>query len=137
VTELEQAEVESEQLRERKQAERRAFLQAQPQIEVTLSDVLGVPLPSLRQAVRQLEDVCARITDDSGRLHVSLPERVSGPRFVDGMNEQVRRAELYRACRVVYAAETLVLAALRTKSKRPLSERVPDGAVLPSGDVSR
>jgi hypothetical protein len=123
---------EQEQARER-EAERRAeFIARQPQRPVTLEDLTGEPLPTLREAARLILDLGGEIKARGETLVITAPERLDEVHMID----LERREGLRRACRVLAAAAPLVLAELERAGRKGLDvDRLPDAQVLAAGGV--
>ncbi len=121
-----------EQAREREEAAHAAFISSQPLLPVKLSDLEGQPLPTLREAAREIEASGGQLKAESGHLIISLPARLHERPLLD----QARRQELLRACRVLFVAGDVVAAELQTRGRKPLVERLPDAQVLAGGGVA-
>ncbi len=135
VEELEQARQAAQAQEVREQKERQAWLRAQPTKVVTLSDLEGVALPTVREAAQMIVSCGGHIREVDGHLQLSLPERVSGA-GIAGMFERETRAPYLAAARVLYAAENLVLQELQRGKGKLDPARLPDQHVLPNGAIA-
>ena len=107
----------------------REFQRAQPLRPVTLADLEGRELPTIGEAAQAVLDARGTIEAHDGRLVVKLPERFAPDRRAD---EKARRQAL-DAVRVLVAAGPLVVAAVESRSTKPLAHRLPDAHVLAAG----
>jgi hypothetical protein len=120
-----------------------AHVRAAPKRTVTLSEVTGRrDLPTPAGAARFLESVYGTVEAVGGRLRVMVPSSFSNPGSVArGSEEDAFSRQAARATQVLIACRELVLAALaemaadRSKSPKPLSERLPDRELGADGTV--
>jgi hypothetical protein len=117
---------------------RRRFLSAQARKPVTLADLQGRELPTLRSAILTIEAYGGEITASGGALRIDLPERLTMPTpagIADYHCETEARQVALEAARVIDAGRELVMQALARRSKHALAERVPDKPVLAGGST--
>lgn len=124
----EKAELEAETA-ERALAE---FRKAQRPSAVTLADVEGRELPSVRQAVEKILAAGGKLDVKDGRLVVQLPEQLAPNQSA---HEQAK-AELMDCVKVLIAGGELVTEAVASRSKKTLVERLPDVQVLAGGGLT-
>lgn len=122
---------EREQRRERERAEaerqRRDALEARPKRQLLLGELeYRGALPTLSEAAAVLERNGCRIQlGEFGELDILVPDQ-----FGD-------RDSVIRASRVLLAGHRVVLSELASRSKKPLSQRLPDSPVSGGGGVVR
>jgi hypothetical protein len=129
------AEAEQARNSERAAAERCKQLDRQPKRLVTLADLEGRELPTLRQAARVvLEEYRGRIEAKDGRLVISVPELLTVPGGWDAStSEQVERQRVHDATRVLIAARDHVLQEI---NKRGRLDQLRDVQVGADGTVA-
>ena len=98
-------------------------LRSLPLRPVTLSDLEGRQLPTVRQAAEMVYVKHGRVEEVDGHLVVFLPEGHA-------------REEELQAARVLYAAAPIVLEALASKDETPIAKRLPDAHVLAGGGLA-
>jgi hypothetical protein len=103
------------------EAQRLRELAARPKRPITLAEIEGIELPTLRQAAATIAAVHGRVEANDGHVRVSVPDGLEDP------------APAITAARVLVAAPELVLQALGSKSKQPLAATLPDKPVLAGG----
>lgn len=122
---------EREQRRERERADaerqRRDALEARPKRQLLLGELeYRGALPTLSEAAAVLERNGCRIQlGEFGELDILVPDQ-----FGD-------RDSVIRASRVLLAGHRVVLSELASRSKKPLSQRLPDSPVSGGGGVVR
>jgi hypothetical protein len=122
LAELEQLEADRARARDEARDARDEEIRRHPREPLTLADLHGKPLPTLREAAATVLRWGSLEAKD-GRLIVYAPaaKEFSG-----------ERRAMIDAARVLYAASDLVLDVLASKSRKPLPELLPDRQVLPA-----
>jgi hypothetical protein len=89
-------------------------------------------LPTIAAAAQRILDLAGTIEMRDGHLVIERPER-----FSDGGQEHEQlEAEFNDAVRVLVAAGDVVLKAVQSTSKKPLSERLPDKQAAAGGGIA-
>jgi hypothetical protein len=104
------------------QAERaeqgKATLRAQPRRPITLAEIHGRTLPTIREAAAAILEV-GQLAENDGRLAILVGD-------LSAREQKIRDAAF-----VLHSEQAVVTAALRSASKKPLVEQLPDRHALP------
>lgn len=122
LAELEEQQANDRRLRDEHEAARLHALASAPKATVTLADIVGRELPTLRQAAEVIAALQGDVEVRDGHVVVSIPEGLTDARTCG-------------AAQVLVAASDVVIAALQANSDKPLHERLPDAHVLAGGGI--
>lgn len=127
ITDLAQAAVERERLEAEQEREHARRLDRQPRSEITLADLQGRELPTIRRAAQLLVgDLRGSIKERHGRLVFAVPELLvrSGSWGAAEQQKELRRQASDAAAVLVAAREVVLEELARGKQLDP--ERLPD-----------
>ena len=116
-----QADADQAQAEESAAEGRRKRFERAPKRMITLADLEGRELPTVRGAAMTIEEFGGRITHRHGRLIVEVPENLSEPTSWDrAIEEQLLRARAVDATVVLLAAQETVIAELDRRGRLDL-----------------